>query len=653
MHRSSVLLPLVAGLTLAATAPAQAATFTVGTVADASDSNSADGACAAASAGGQCTLRAAIGQAQFTPGADQIVLPAGNFQLLDGLGQLNVTSLVTITGAGARKTTIRAAAGSRVMTAQANLALRDLGITGGSIESNTAIRGGGIAVTAGDATLERVAVYGNTVASATNAWGGGIAADGGSLEIVDSTISGNTVIGRVGNSNGGSATGGGVAIASPTVMRRTTVVGNTTRSFGAGMFSVGGGVSAADETTLDHVTLVGNVSSTVADSSGFRQGGNLYIQGDGQRSIAGSILAGGAASYGADCYIASGKLTEPARNISSSADCLGAGSLRNANVQLGALTDNGGPTDTVRPAAASPAINAATGCGLRPLDQRGGKLPAGGACDLGAVEIGGDRRVALQTSKTQAAGSEDVTLVATVTNDGPDNALGEIATIELPAGAIAATATSTLGSCTIGASAVTCALGTLGDGAVATLIATVRTQAPAGVASAFKVRRAGALPDPTAANDEAQVSIAAPAATASAQAAGGGEPGTAGAAAPTGAAPAGAPALTGLKLGRKATLKRGAELRFTLSAPATVKVVTERLQPGRLKGAACKAGKTGKRCTRAKAIGTQQVVLPAGAQQLTVPRAKLRAGKVRVTLTPVAAAASGKPVSLTATVRKR
>lgn len=652
MHRFFALLPLAAGLTLASVAPASAATFTVVTVADAGDSNTADGLCAAANAGNQCTLRAAIGQAQYTPGADKIILPAGNYQLLDGLGQLAVTSSVTIEGAGARTTTIRAAADSRVIAASANLVLRDVGITGGSPKSQSAIRGGGITVTAGDATLERVAVYGNTVASGTNAWGGGIAADGGSLEILDSTISGNTAVGKLDNSTGGNATGGGVSIASPTIIRRTTIAGNSTRGFSAGSFSSGGGVAAADETTLEHVTIVGNVAATVADSSGFKMGGNLYVQGAGQRLLGGSILAGGAASNGADCYLSSGTLTETARNASTTADCLGAGSIRNTPLQLGSLGSNGGPTDTVRPAPTSPVVNAAASCGTRTADQRGAKLPSGPACDLGAVELGADRRVTLQASKTAPAAGDEITLLATLVNDGPDTATAESLEIVLPAGATATTASSTVGSCTTGA-AVLCTLGAVPSGATATIIATVRASGSAG---AITAQRAGALADPTASNDSVSVAWSAgptvPTATGGTTTAPTGattggtvdQPGSA-----TGSA---APAATvsGLKLTKKATTKQGARLQFTLSAAARVKVVTERLQPGRLKGAKCKTGiAKGKRCTKATVLGTQELTLPAGVAEVTVPKRTLRVGKVRFTVAP----AGGAPQALAATVRKR
>ncbi len=643
MLRSIAFASLLSGACLLAAAPAGAATFNVVTTADSADASTEDGVCNGGGAvGGQCTLRAAIGQAQFTPGADRIVVPAGTYQLLDGLGELAATSTVTVEGAGARLTTIRAAGGSRVMTATGSITLRDVGMTGGNLESGTHAVGGGLQVASGDVTLERVAVYGNTLASATNARGGGVGISGGSLTILDSTVSGNTAVGRVGASSGGSASGGGVAIGAPTVIRRSTISGNTTRSYGAGMFSSGGGVNAGDETTLEHVTLAGNTAATVADSSGFRQGGNLYVQGSGQRLVSGSIFTGGAASNGPNCFVASGAVTEPAKNISSNADCMGGASIKNAVLQLGALANNGGPTDTLRPALGSPAMNGAASCGTRTTDQRGGPLPAGPACDLGAIEVGADRRIALQASKTAPAAGDDVTLIATITNDGPDDTSAESVTLELPAGAIATTATSTVGTCTAGAT-VTCQIGTLADHAAATVIATVRATGAAGTITA---KRAGALPDSKLANDAASVSLGAAPTTPSG--------GSAGEPVATPQAPA-APAVTGLKLVRKPTLKRGTRISFSLSQAATVKVVTERLLPGRLAKAKCKAGaKRGKRCTAARQLDTRTVSAAAGLVEVAVPGKRLKkTGKIRITVVATAATRTSVPVKVEAKVGRR
>lgn len=627
--------------------PAVASTFTVTSIGDGPDVNPGNGVCAAN--GGQCTLRAALGEAAAVAGADTVTLPSGTYLIDPGLGQLVADSTVTINGAGARTTTLQGGAGRRVLQATGNLTLRGVTVTGGAPTSTGYIRGGGILVSAGDVTLERVAVRGNTIASETNAGGGGVAATGGSLEILDSTISQNTAVGRVGGSGGGSGTGGGVHAGAPVTIRRSTISGNLTQNIGAGQYSSGGGLLVASTVVLDHATVVGNTSSTIGDSSGFRQGGNVYVAGSSSLAIGGSVIAAGSASYGSNCF-SYGTVTETARNITDNADCLGAGSLRNTDPKLGALVDNGGPTDTRRPAADSPALNAAVGCGARSADQRGNALPAGPACDLGAVEVGASRSVTLQASKAAAGAGEDITLVATITNAGADDATGETLTIELPAGATATTATSTLGTCTTGA-AVTCSLGTLGRSAGATVVATVRTD---GSALAITARRGGTLPDQSAADDAASVTVAGIAAPAAAPV-----PVPTGTTAPSapGAGPAGdtaAPLVTGLKLGAKPTRRRGATLRFRVSEAATAKVVVQRLLPGRRSGARCAAKGRGKRCTRVLKVATRTVKVKAGAVRVKVPGTALKAGRLRFTVVATDAAGNAsKAARVTGRVRTR
>src|SRR6185369_5960639 len=58
---------------------AEALTFTVNSITDAVDANPGNGVCATAA--GQCTLRAAIQEANASRGADTITLPAGTYTL--------------------------------------------------------------------------------------------------------------------------------------------------------------------------------------------------------------------------------------------------------------------------------------------------------------------------------------------------------------------------------------------------------------------------------------------------------------------------------------------------------------------------------------------------------------------------------------------
>lgn len=632
---------LLAGIALPTSAAA--ATFTVNSIVDGGDANVGNGICA--NGAGVCTLRAAIQEAGALAGVDTITLPAGNYQLLTGLGALSVTSSVTINGAGARTTTIRAASGARVFSIGATSTLRDLTVTGGAISSASTIYGGGIRVTGGDLTLERATVRGNSVASSQVAFGGGVGVESvdASLTVIDSTITANSVLGAYNGVSDGAAAGGGFYTSGPAIVKRSTIAANTATG-GTSNFAQGGGAMINGLATIEQSTFAGNGVVTVSDSSGFRQGGNLLIASNS--TISGTILAGGTGSYGPDCYRQSGTVTEPAKNLSTTVtDCLGAGSLRGIDPKLGALTDNGGPTDTMRPAADSPAIDAAANCGSRAADQRGNTLFGGVGCDLGAVEIAASRTVTLQASKASAAAGEELTLVGKLENTGFDDAVGETLTLELPAGVTATTATATAGTCTI-AGSVTCALGTVARGASVSVIVTVR--AP-GTSVAITARRAGSVPDQVAADDAATVQIAGVSTSGTVA---GGEGGSGSGGTPSGDTTA--PVLSGVRVAGspKPSRKRGATVRLTLSEAAAVQVTVERLTTGRRAGTSCRAKGTGKRCQRAAKVATFSRNLGAGTQTLVLTRKQVRAGRLRITLLATDAAGNRSAASSTqATVR--
>src|ERR1700730_15246105 len=95
-------------------------TFTVNDTTDAVDANPGDGICA--TAGGKCSLRAAVQEANATPGADNIVVPPGTYKLtLTGAneafaatGDLDIMEDVTIQGAGSSTTIIDGLQADRV-----------------------------------------------------------------------------------------------------------------------------------------------------------------------------------------------------------------------------------------------------------------------------------------------------------------------------------------------------------------------------------------------------------------------------------------------------------------------------------------------------------------------------------------------------------
>lgn len=169
-------------LLLAAPSAASAASFAVNSTLDAVDAATLDGVCATAT--GECTLRAAVQQANALPGADTITLPVGTFRLsivgvedAGAAGDLDVTGALAITGAGTAATVIDGGGdtGPRDGVIEAfaggSLAVEGLTVRGGRL---TDAGGAGIGTDA-DLTLTRVTVSGNVANSTgpTPTHGGG------------------------------------------------------------------------------------------------------------------------------------------------------------------------------------------------------------------------------------------------------------------------------------------------------------------------------------------------------------------------------------------------------------------------------------------------------------------------------------------------
>lgn len=105
-----------------------AAVFTVNSTGDSADSNTADGACN--DGAGNCTLRAAIQQANATAGPDTINFSVtGIINLTSALP--NVASEVTISGPGSSLLTVRRDAGGdyRVLTITSGVTVIVSGLT--------------------------------------------------------------------------------------------------------------------------------------------------------------------------------------------------------------------------------------------------------------------------------------------------------------------------------------------------------------------------------------------------------------------------------------------------------------------------------------------------------------------------------------------
>jgi CSLREA domain-containing protein len=348
---------------------AGASGFDVNSFADTPDANPGDGACA--DAGGACTLRAAVMEANAQPGGDTIKLPLGTFTLQTAgtdnaaaLGDLDVNGSLVIQGSGGHGTVIDgygAVTRDRVfhVLEGANLQLSDLEVRGG----DTSILHG-----AGGAFLNQGTL---TVRFATIAGSRGDAAGAihnlGTLTLEQVLVAGNTAA--------GANHGGGIYNAGAMTLTNVTLSGNQAGGVGGGLTSAMG-----SESTLVNVTIANNHAAN---------GGGIY--GTGAINMQNSIVAGNSDDEGRpDC--AANVMSGGHNIVQEPVGCGGLGDADLAGVDplLGPLTDNGGISDTHALLAGSPAIDAGDDDACPDRDQRNFARPQGAGCDIGAFELAGE-----------------------------------------------------------------------------------------------------------------------------------------------------------------------------------------------------------------------------------------------------------------------
>lgn len=386
---------------------AWAAEFTVDTVLDGVDSNVGDGVCENVTvvAGGACTLRAAIQEANFTPAAaDIITLPAGTYQLtIENLfdnaedaaatGDLDITTNIVINGAGARLTIIEAKDDLHdrvfhLVGDDAVAGLNYLTVRNGNTTDLLGVRdGGGILVGGGKLQAFELAVEDSTSAT----YGGGIMFIGvNSSTLHRCTISGNRAIAA--NGQGGGIYHGQNYFLN---MANCTVSGNRASSRG-------GGIAVANNSKLITILNTTIASNQLTDDP--EEGGGVYIGNNTDIHIFSSILANNytPGRVPNDCYgqidVLDFSLVEaPAAGN----ECLLAGDGENVSSLLGSadpllelLAYNGGALQTHALREGSIAIDAgnqlAPGSGGRACygtDARGQMRPAREYCDMGSFEL--------------------------------------------------------------------------------------------------------------------------------------------------------------------------------------------------------------------------------------------------------------------------
>jgi CSLREA domain-containing protein len=394
---------------------AAAATFAVNSNADAVDANPGDGVCQTTTPG-QCTLRAAVQEANALPGADTITVPAGTYTLsIAGAGEnaaatgdLDVTQDVSITGAGMGVTIVDANNLDRAFhVVSGTLQLSDL-----TVQHGLANPGGGVLVNS-QATITRVSFNNNqSTSTAADGTGGGVFVDlGASATITLSQFANNFAYfggGAVSSANtsstlsisdstfdtnssvfGGGAVypnGSSASIANSTFINNHADVGGAIHSNAASVQVVnstfvgntGTNDAAIDSRvgtiTVNNSSFSGNTASGTGDTVGAQiaQGGHLHLLN--------SILTG------SDTNTCGASITDDGNNLSWPAGNNCPGTITQADPLLGPLASNGGNTQTMALGAGSPAIDAGNNGTCAATDQRGVARPVGPACDIGAFE---------------------------------------------------------------------------------------------------------------------------------------------------------------------------------------------------------------------------------------------------------------------------
>jgi len=327
-----VMLALLAAPALSTQAVQAAGPFTVTTTFDSLDAAPGNGVCA--NAGGFCSLRAAIEEANASSAPTTINLPAGTYNLT--LGALDVapngSRTIVINGSGPASTIIQQTdTVNRVMAidysvmGNTNVTLSGVTLTGGS---DTIDHYGGAGILAGsmDAptdslTLSNCIVSNNNVAVLDILQGGGgVRMDGGILTVANCTFTNNssglapggaiafynpgapgtlTISGstftnnHLTNTSASGPSGGGAVYINKAIatISNSTFNANQASSTGAGGAHGGAVYFNTGTLTIDHSTFFANIAA------GFGRGGAIYVD-SGTLSLTYSRIYGNQAYSG-------------------------------------------------------------------------------------------------------------------------------------------------------------------------------------------------------------------------------------------------------------------------------------------------------------------------------------------------------------------
>jgi hypothetical protein len=375
---------------------------------------------------GHTTLRDAITSANANPGSTITFAStlSGTISLGSDLPAINTPT--TIAGPGASQLAVSGSGSHRVFYSDQSHVGDPVTISGLTVENGLANQGAGIKTNGTTMTISHAVIAGN---HDTGNYGAIDGSGGGSVTVSFSTVSNNTAT--------GSSVGAGIATESgthtPARILDSTITGNTGARLGGGMYldfsspatiadstiyrnsTAGSGGGIYDFGPYDGAPGLTVTDSTITHNAAGMNGGGIHGWGATYGShtvtpptVKDTIVSGNTAPNGPDVSVASVNRTPVVPGSVNAAFSLIGGlnpntmlnssgpNLIGADPMLGPLADNGGPTQTQKPAFNSPAVDAGNSSGLN-TDQRGqgrpleipsiANPPGGDGADIGAVEL--------------------------------------------------------------------------------------------------------------------------------------------------------------------------------------------------------------------------------------------------------------------------
>lgn len=273
-------------------------------------------------------------------------------------------------------------------------------ITDSTVSANSAGAGG--TGGSGSSATQSATTGGDAGSGGDGGSGGGLSSEGGSVTVVGSTFLGNKAGAGAGAGSPGDGSGaangaaGDVGNGGPVgaldfdgsgghtvTLANDTFTGNATGPATTAGDPNTGGVAGAIGLSLATATLT---NLTVAGNSASSLGGGIYETPLSTVTLRNSIIASNSSSDGNSCDGLA--MIDGGHNITFGNQTAGVCPGAVADPKLQTLADNGGPTQTMRLSAGSPAIDLvpASSCAAT-TDQRGVSRPQGAGCDAGAYEV--------------------------------------------------------------------------------------------------------------------------------------------------------------------------------------------------------------------------------------------------------------------------